>query len=123
MFVWAKIPSKNSIAYADKLLTDHAVFITPGDIFGKNGKGYLRMSLCCNENLSETGAMLRRATIAERIRERFAKRETDAGPRAEAGRNATDSTRRARGCAIRCVTLTFFIHFVRRLREKGYRVS
>ena len=62
-------------------------------------------------------------SIAERIRERFAKRETDAGPRAEAGRNATDSTRRARGCAIRCVTLTFFIHFVRRLREKGYRVS
>jgi len=49
MFVWGKIASKNSIAYADKLLTDHAVFITPGDIFGENGKGYLRMSLCCNE--------------------------------------------------------------------------
>ena len=51
MFVWGKIDTENSLEFADKLLTEHAIFITPGDIFGENGKGYLRMSLCCNEEV------------------------------------------------------------------------
>ena len=49
MFVWGKIDSKNSIKFCDDILYNHGVFITPGDIFGKNGNGYIRMSLCCNE--------------------------------------------------------------------------
>ena len=49
MFVWGKINNSNSLDFADNILKKHAVFITPGDIFGKNGVGYIRMSLCCNE--------------------------------------------------------------------------
>ena len=51
MFVWAKLPSKeeSSFTFSDKILNKYGVFITPGDIFGSNGKGYIRPSLCNNE--------------------------------------------------------------------------
>lgn len=51
MFVWAKIPdgSNNSYDFADKILSDFAVFITPGMIFGSNGKKYIRISLASKE--------------------------------------------------------------------------
>ena len=49
LFVWGKINSSNSLKFADNILKKYAVFITPGDIFGQNGVGYIRMSLCCNE--------------------------------------------------------------------------
>jgi aspartate/methionine/tyrosine aminotransferase len=51
MFVWGKIPNQNSIEFCDEILNKHAVFITPGDIFGKNGEGYIRISLCNNEKV------------------------------------------------------------------------
>ena len=56
LFVWGRIPSSNScdLAFTDKLLHEHGVFITPGSIFGSNGKGYVRMSLCLNENTLNT---------------------------------------------------------------------
>lgn len=48
MFVWAKIPSHFETGYvlSDKVLYDHNVFITPGGIFGDQGDGYIRVSLC-----------------------------------------------------------------------------
>jgi LL-diaminopimelate aminotransferase len=51
MFVWAKLPVKenDSLAFSDKILREYGVFITPGDIFGSNGKGYIRPSLCNTE--------------------------------------------------------------------------
>ncbi|RZS92217.1 pyridoxal phosphate-dependent aminotransferase [Aquimarina brevivitae] len=50
MFVWAKLPDgEDSIAYIDGLLKEHHIFIAPGDIFGANGKGYIRFSLCVTE--------------------------------------------------------------------------
>lgn len=51
MFVWAKIPSvyKDSYALSDKVLYNSNVFITPGGIFGSNGDGYVRVSLCSTE--------------------------------------------------------------------------
>ena len=49
MFIWAKLNNNDSIAFTEDILKKHAVFITPGDIFGKNGTGYVRMSLCSNE--------------------------------------------------------------------------
>ena len=49
MFIWAKLNNNDSIAFTEDILKKHAVFITPGDIFGKNGTGYIRMSLCSNE--------------------------------------------------------------------------
>ncbi len=51
MFLWAKIPDNiaDSGALADKVLYDARVFITPGFIFGDNGKRYVRISLCATE--------------------------------------------------------------------------
>ncbi|WP_291914538.1 aminotransferase class I/II-fold pyridoxal phosphate-dependent enzyme [Chitinophaga sp. CB10] len=48
MFVWAKIPADYQTGYelSDKVLYDARVFITPGGIFGSNGNGYIRVSLC-----------------------------------------------------------------------------
>lgn len=49
-FVWAKLPAgTNAIKFSDKILQKHHIFITPGSIFGTNGEGYLRFSLCVNE--------------------------------------------------------------------------
>ena len=50
MFVWAKIKSnKTSIDYVDSLLNEKGIFIAPGSIFGSNGEGYVRISLCNSE--------------------------------------------------------------------------
>jgi aspartate/methionine/tyrosine aminotransferase len=50
MFVWAKIKSDQSdFAFVDELLDQHHLFITPGSIFGSQGKGHVRFSLCISE--------------------------------------------------------------------------
>jgi LL-diaminopimelate aminotransferase len=51
LFVWAKLPSdiNSSEEFIDKILIDKHVFITPGSIFGSNGNGYIRFSLCVTE--------------------------------------------------------------------------
>jgi aspartate/methionine/tyrosine aminotransferase len=51
LFVWAKLPEgmKDSEAFIDKILLAHHIFITPGTIFGTNGEGYVRFSLCVTE--------------------------------------------------------------------------
>jgi len=48
LFVWAKLPegSASSSAFIDKILYEKHIFITPGTIFGSNGEGYIRFSLC-----------------------------------------------------------------------------
>lgn len=47
MFVWAKLPTGlKSEAFIDKILHDYHLFIAPGTIFGTNGEGYIRFSLC-----------------------------------------------------------------------------
>lgn len=48
MFVWSKIPSgwNSSYEYSDFLLDEAGIFITPGSIFGTNGRKYIRTSLC-----------------------------------------------------------------------------
>ncbi|AGA76421.1 pyridoxal phosphate-dependent aminotransferase [Echinicola vietnamensis] len=52
MFVWAKLATQTTpSALVDKLLYENHIFITPGDIFGSNGHGYIRFSLCVPENL------------------------------------------------------------------------
>ncbi|MEA4983016.1 MAG: aminotransferase class I/II-fold pyridoxal phosphate-dependent enzyme [Paludibacter sp.] len=53
MFIWAKIPDiyKDSGELADKILYEKNVFITPGFIFGDKGKRFVRISLCCPENM------------------------------------------------------------------------
>lgn len=50
MFVWAKLSSGiSSEVFIDELLHKKNIFITPGNIFGSQGEGYVRFSLCVNE--------------------------------------------------------------------------
>ena len=55
MFVWAKLPqdSKKSEGFIDEVLLDKNIFIAPGTIFGSNGEGYIRFSLCVKEEKIE----------------------------------------------------------------------
>ena len=47
MFVWAKLPiGLKSETFIDNLLQKYHIFIAPGTIFGSNGEGYIRFSLC-----------------------------------------------------------------------------
>ncbi|CAM4397551.1 pyridoxal phosphate-dependent aminotransferase [Zobellia roscoffensis] len=52
MFVWAKLPegSKSAEEFIDEVLYEKNLFITPGTIFGSNGEGYIRFSLCVTED-------------------------------------------------------------------------
>ena len=50
LFVWAKLPEGIlSEEFIDKVLIEKHIFITPGTIFGSNGEGYIRFSLCVTE--------------------------------------------------------------------------
>jgi LL-diaminopimelate aminotransferase len=51
LFVWGRIPESvpDCESYVEKILQKALVFITPGFIFGENGKRYLRISLCATE--------------------------------------------------------------------------
>jgi len=53
LFVWAKVPSKNTDGYAlsNAILHRAHVFITPGGIFGSAGDQYIRISLCAKEEV------------------------------------------------------------------------
>lgn len=53
LFVWGKVKNTNLKVseFCDKILYDSKVFITPGHIFGKNGEGYIRISLCSSEEV------------------------------------------------------------------------
>jgi len=61
LFVWASIGEviAGSEAFCDNLLQEAKVFFAPGTIFGKNGEGYVRVSLCTSiEILSEAAKRL-----------------------------------------------------------------
>lgn len=50
LFVWAKLPEGIlSEQFIDEVLLEKNIFITPGTIFGSNGEGYIRFSLCVTE--------------------------------------------------------------------------
>src|SRR5690606_33104231 len=47
LFVWAKLLDHvNTEEFIDVLLKNHHIFVAPGNIFGTNGNGYIRFSLC-----------------------------------------------------------------------------
>ena len=61
LFVWAKSPKgRSAIEFTDQLLKEKEVFMTPGSIFGKNGKDYIRASLCVSE--ADLNTVLQRLT-------------------------------------------------------------
>ncbi|MGY0393416.1 pyridoxal phosphate-dependent aminotransferase [Bizionia sp. KMM 8389] len=54
MFVWAKLPvNRQSEEFIDTLLNEKHIFITPGTVFGSNGEGYVRFSLCATTEIIE----------------------------------------------------------------------
>ncbi len=64
LFVWAKIPANmNSQTLTDHILYNHDVFVTPGTVFGSQGEGYIRFSLCVEE--SKMMEVLKRLTKSE----------------------------------------------------------
>ena len=55
LFVWAKLPkgSVDAETFIDNILHKQHIFITPGTIFGSQGDGYIRFSLCVPETTIE----------------------------------------------------------------------
>ena len=52
LFVWGRIPDglPDSIEYSQIIQDKARVFVTPGIIFGEEGRRYLRITLCCPED-------------------------------------------------------------------------
>ena len=55
MFLWGRIPDQYADAeeLTEKVLHEARVFITPGFIFGNNGRRYVRISLCAKDEKIE----------------------------------------------------------------------
>ena len=54
LFVWAELPEDykgDSFAFSDEVIDKCDVFLTPGGIFGSEGERYIRITLCCPEEL------------------------------------------------------------------------
>ncbi len=55
MFLWGKMldTEATSAQFIDEVLYGARVFLTPGHIFGKNGEGYVRLSLCSSSDMMQ----------------------------------------------------------------------
>ena len=54
MFIWARVPEgETSEGLVEKLLHTYSIFVAPGFIFGSQGEGYIRFSLCADADLIE----------------------------------------------------------------------
>jgi aspartate/methionine/tyrosine aminotransferase len=63
LFIWAKAPQSisNVERWIDEILYATRVFITPGFIFGDEGKNHIRISLCANiEKMEEALGRIRK---------------------------------------------------------------
>jgi aspartate/methionine/tyrosine aminotransferase len=51
LFLWGKIPGRYSSAeeLTEELLHRNHLFVTPGSVFGDNGRNHIRISLCAEE--------------------------------------------------------------------------
>lgn len=66
MFIWAKIPvGRKSEEFIDEILHGANVFITPGTVFGSNGEGYVRVSLCSTKEQFEES--IERVSLATHV--------------------------------------------------------
>ena len=56
MFLWCKLPqgSPSAETFIDQILYEKDIFITPGTIFGSQGEGFIRFSLCIDEQKIQT---------------------------------------------------------------------
>tara|TARA_Y100000588_G_scaffold98603_1_gene107153 strand:+ start:6871 stop:8043 length:1173 start_codon:yes stop_codon:yes gene_type:complete len=56
LYVWASVPDGyNSARFSEILLEDRNVLVSPGSGYGKNGEGYIRLSLTIPEEQLEEG--------------------------------------------------------------------
>ena len=56
LYVWARIPEGyTSLDFCTKLLDETSVVVTPGSGYGKNGEGYVRLSLTTPDDRLEEG--------------------------------------------------------------------
>lgn len=75
MFIWAKIPAEwdSAESLSDSILQDARVFITPGQIFGSQGRRYIRLSLCSPKE-DWQAALKRISSIRKEIKDQKRKR-------------------------------------------------
>ncbi len=67
IFLWAQVPDGySSMEFADKLLNEAGVIVTPGHAFGSRGEGYFRVALTVSEDrLDEVVARMKKLDIKE----------------------------------------------------------
>jgi LL-diaminopimelate aminotransferase len=54
LYVWARVPEGfTSVSFAERLLDDLAVVVTPGSGYGRQGEGYIRLSLTLPDDCLE----------------------------------------------------------------------
>ena len=70
LFLWGKIAEdrKDAEELTEELLNGSHLFITPGTIFGENGRRYIRISLCADEEmLSRALSRVRSRAITNKL--------------------------------------------------------
>ena len=56
LYVWAKVPAgMTSAQFAERLLDEAAVIVTPGNGYGEHGEGYVRLSLTLPDDRVDEG--------------------------------------------------------------------
>jgi LL-diaminopimelate aminotransferase len=56
LYVWAKVPDgMTSAGFAERLLDEAAVIVTPGNGYGQHGEGYVRLSLTLPDDRVDEG--------------------------------------------------------------------
>ncbi|TAK65280.1 MAG: LL-diaminopimelate aminotransferase [Dehalococcoidia bacterium] len=56
LYVWARVPDgMTSAGFAERLLDEAAVIVTPGNGYGPNGEGYVRLSLTLADDRIDEG--------------------------------------------------------------------
>ena len=55
-YLWVDVGCEDSWAFADKLLDERHVALAPGEAFGDQGKGHVRISLASSEDQVRRGA-------------------------------------------------------------------
>ncbi len=77
LYVWANVPDGyTSAEFAERLLDECDIVVTPGTGYGKNGEGYIRLSLTIEDEQLEEG--LRRLVSWTARRPKGGDRRTDA---------------------------------------------
>ena len=65
IYVWARIPDGwTSVGFADHLLENAKVAVTPGSGYGEDGEGYIRLSLAVPDNRLEEAIRRMRAVLS-----------------------------------------------------------